>query len=65
MRRLTVYHEKKDLLTKINQTIKKVTEDIERDFSFNTAIASLMELTNTLYAFSPETEREKVYLEKE
>ncbi len=49
----------KDLLTKINQTIKKVTEDIERDFSFNTAIASLMELTNTLYAFSPETEREK------
>lgn len=33
---------------KIHQTIKAVTEDIER-FSFNTAIAKLMELTNFYY----------------
>ena len=33
---------------KLHQTIKGVTEDIER-FSFNTAIAKLMELTNLLY----------------
>ena len=33
---------------KTHQTIKAVTGDIER-FSFNTAIAKLMELTNTLY----------------
>ncbi|MFA4843609.1 MAG: class I tRNA ligase family protein, partial [Candidatus Margulisiibacteriota bacterium] len=33
---------------KLHQTIKAVTEDIER-FSFNTAIARLMELTNTMY----------------
>jgi leucyl-tRNA synthetase len=33
---------------KLHQTIKSVTEDIER-FSFNTAIAKLMELTNVFY----------------
>ncbi|MFN4245264.1 MAG: leucine--tRNA ligase [Brevinematia bacterium] len=43
--------EERDLLTKVNLTVKKVTDDIERDFSFNTAIASLMELTNELYSF--------------
>lgn len=32
----------------MHQTIKEVTEDIE-NFKFNTAIASLMELTNTIY----------------
>jgi leucyl-tRNA synthetase len=35
---------------KTHQTIKAVTEDIER-FSFNTAIAKLMELTNALYDY--------------
>jgi len=29
-------------------TVKKVTEDIERRFSFNTAVAAIMELTNDL-----------------
>ncbi|MBI5700899.1 leucine--tRNA ligase [Candidatus Saganbacteria bacterium] len=33
---------------KTHQTIKAITEDIER-FSFNTAIAKLMELTNSFY----------------
>jgi leucyl-tRNA synthetase len=33
---------------KLHQTIRGVTEDIDR-FSFNTAIAKLMELTNTMY----------------
>jgi leucyl-tRNA synthetase len=33
---------------KMHQTIKEVTEDIE-NFKFNTAIASLMELVNTIY----------------
>ena len=37
-----------DLKRKLHQTIKSVTEDIER-FSFNTAIAKLMELVNFLY----------------
>ena len=33
---------------KTHQTIKKVEDDIERDFQFNTAIAALMELLNSL-----------------
>ncbi len=37
----------------LNKTIKKVTEDIER-FSFNTAIAALMEAINDLREVSPE-----------
>jgi len=40
-------------LSRINYTIKKVTDDIER-FHFNTAISALMELTNELYKFIPE-----------
>ena len=35
------------MLYKLHQTIKKVTNDIE-NYKFNTAISSLMELTNTL-----------------
>ncbi|MFQ5846464.1 MAG: leucine--tRNA ligase [Candidatus Methylomirabilales bacterium] len=36
---------------KAHLTIKKVTEDLDRDFHFNTAIAALMELVNTLGQF--------------
>lgn len=36
---------------KTHQTIKKVGDDIERDFQFNTAIAALMELLNSLSAY--------------
>ena len=43
----------KRLLSRINYTIKKVTDDIER-FHFNTAISALMELTNELYKFVSE-----------
>ncbi len=32
-----------------HRTIKKVTEDIEKRFHFNTAISSIMELVNSLY----------------
>jgi leucyl-tRNA synthetase len=38
-----------DLKRKIHQTIKKVTEDIEREFHFNTAISAVMELINETY----------------
>jgi leucyl-tRNA synthetase len=33
------------------RTIKKVTDDIEQEFQFNTAIAALMEFVNGLYKF--------------
>jgi leucyl-tRNA synthetase len=35
----------------IHETIARVTDDIERDFHFNTAISAIMELVNALYAF--------------
>ena len=50
------------LLRKTHQTIKKVTNSIERDYHFNTAIASLMELVNEALAFSPADEEEKELL---
>ena len=40
------------LYVKINQTIKKVTEDIEA-FKFNTALAALMELLNEINKAAP------------
>jgi len=39
----------KDMRRKTHQTIKKVTEDIEQRFHFNTAIAAVMELVNKIY----------------
>lgn len=41
----------KDMLRLLHQTIKKVTEDIEQRFNFNTAISSIMELVNGLYHY--------------
>ena len=38
----------------MNQTVKKVTEDIEDRFHFNTAISAIMELVNALYLFRGE-----------
>ncbi|MCP4115936.1 MAG: leucine--tRNA ligase [Desulfobacteraceae bacterium] len=42
--------EAKKLYIKANQTIKKVTDDIEESFHFNTAISAVMELVNAMYA---------------
>ena len=36
-------------LRKLHQTIRKVTEDFDNRWHFNTSIAALMELINTLY----------------
>jgi leucyl-tRNA synthetase len=41
------------LLRKTHQTIKRVTNDIEREFHFNTAVAGLMELVNEITSFEP------------
>ena len=37
------------IMRKTHQTIRKVTEDIDKRFRFNTAIAAMMELINELY----------------
>ena len=38
------------MLRKLHQTLRKVTEDFETRWHFNTCIASIMELVNVLYA---------------
>lgn len=43
--------DKAALLRIMHQTIKKVTGDIEKEFQFNTAISSVMELVNALYSY--------------
>ncbi|MBZ4653286.1 MAG: leuS [Peptococcaceae bacterium] len=43
--------EDKDLRRLVHGTIKKVTEDIEQRFNFNTAISAIMELVNGLYQY--------------
>ncbi|MCL2799098.1 MAG: leucine--tRNA ligase [Endomicrobia bacterium] len=43
--------DKEELLRITHQTIKKVTGDIEKEFQFNTAISSVMELVNALYSY--------------
>ena len=47
-------HGLRPLHRKTHQTIKKVTEDIEQRFHFNTAISAVMELVNAIYQFRSE-----------
>jgi leucyl-tRNA synthetase len=47
------------LYRKTHLTIKKVTEDIEREFHFNTAISALMEMVNELYDYTSGGVKEK------
>ncbi|WP_276768167.1 leucine--tRNA ligase [Phascolarctobacterium succinatutens] len=41
----------KDLRRVLHSSIKKVTNDIETRFNFNTAVSTMMELVNALYAY--------------
>lgn len=58
----------KALYRKAHQTIKKVGEDIEGEFHFNTAIAALMELVNEISDFDlyggPKVREEKRFVLK-
>jgi len=48
----------KDLWAKTNETIKKVSDEIER-FHFNTAISAVMELVNASYKFKADNDDKK------
>ncbi|MCC5911565.1 MAG: leucine--tRNA ligase [Clostridiaceae bacterium] len=43
----------------IHKTVKRVTEDIEERFNFNTAVSGIMELVNELYKYK-EIDRENI-----
>ncbi|HRU74327.1 MAG TPA: leucine--tRNA ligase [Caldisericia bacterium] len=49
-----------NLKIKLHETIKRVTESIENNFRFNTAIASLMELTNYIQDYLNENEKPNI-----
>lgn len=53
--------DEKNILRKTHQTIKKVTEDIER-FHFHTAISKMMELVNVLSEFELNEDKKRIYL---
>jgi leucyl-tRNA synthetase len=44
--------EVRPLRRKTHQTIKKVTDDIQNRYHFNTAISAIMELVNTIYSMN-------------
>ena len=54
-----------NLKIKLHETIKKVTESIENNFRFNTAIASLMELTNYIQDYLNENEKPNIKVLRE
>lgn len=53
--------ELKEFYININKTVKKVKEDVEKEFHFNTALAALMEFTNYLYTFKVPAGEETAY----
>ena len=63
--------EDKEIQKKLHQTVKKVTESMEDNFHFNTAIASVMELLNDMTTYKqtvidgnkPSSESKKIWKE--
>jgi leucyl-tRNA synthetase len=60
-------NKEKELYKKLQQTIKKVTDDILNRFNFNTAISAIMELVNLFYKYQDEVpdDRKNILLIKE
>ena len=52
--------EGKELRRVVHKTIRKVTEDIEERFHFNTAIAAIMELVNAIQSFEAKNVAENI-----
>ncbi|CAC9611891.1 Leucyl-tRNA synthetase (EC 6.1.1.4) [uncultured Gammaproteobacteria bacterium] len=52
----TLNKQQKDIRFKTHQTLNKITDDMQRRHLFNTVIAALMELSNTLSKFNDTTD---------
>jgi leucyl-tRNA synthetase len=52
-RRGELTEKEKGLLRKAHETLRRVTQDFETRWHFNSAIAQIMELTNAIYAAEP------------
>ncbi|SFV79596.1 Leucyl-tRNA synthetase [hydrothermal vent metagenome] len=60
----TLNKAQKDIRQKTHQTLNKITDDMSRRHSFNTAIAALMELSNALAKFTA-TDEQSMAVRKE
>jgi leucyl-tRNA synthetase len=58
----TLTNEQKSIRREVHKTIDKVTDDLDRRNTFNTAIAAIMELMNKLAKAPLETEADKAVL---
>ncbi|MCC5825437.1 leucine--tRNA ligase [Alkalimonas sp.] len=57
-------NEQKVLRRELHKTIAKVTDDLARRYTFNTAIAAIMELSNKLQKAPLETEQDKAVMQE-
>lgn len=54
----------KELKRNMHETIKKVTEDLEGSFHFNTAISRVMELVNSAYQFEVKSDEDRALIKE-
>ena len=54
----------KEVRRKVHETLNKVTDDISRRFTFNTAIAAVMELCNVLSKFEDNSEQGRAVMQE-
>jgi len=54
----------KKLRFSLHDTLRKVTDDMKRRYTFNTAIAAVMELFNALYAFEVTTDNDRALVQE-
>jgi leucyl-tRNA synthetase len=56
--------EQKEIRRRLHDTIAKVSDDISRRYTFNTAIAAVMELTNLLARYEDESTQARAVLQE-
>jgi leucyl-tRNA synthetase len=61
----SMWPKEKQLLRKTHQTLRRVTQDFEKRWHFNAAIALIMDLTNQIYALEPLDEGVRPEVQKE
>ncbi|MDP1697894.1 MAG: leucine--tRNA ligase [Xanthomonadaceae bacterium] len=60
----TLSAEQKDMRRQVHQTIAKVSDDVSRRYTFNTAIAAIMELMNALARFEDASAQGRAVLQE-
>jgi leucyl-tRNA synthetase len=56
--------DQKAMRRQLHETVQKVSDDIGRRYTFNTAIAAVMELVNALYKFEDDSEQGRAVMQE-